>query len=79
MYHNGWYGHGGTSWMGALWGVLMLAFWVLVIVGLVLIIKRYAHHHEGAIRDDPLEIAKARYARGEINKDEFTQLKKDLS
>ena len=30
-------------------------------------------------RQDPLDIAKARYTRGEITREQFEQIKKDLS
>ncbi len=59
--------------------------WILflVIIGLVvyLVVRNQkklssGEHHEGV---SPLDIAKKRYARGEISKEEFEQLKRDLA
>lgn len=61
---------------------LGLIFWVAVVFGLVVLLNRYARHHAAnhdAVAQDPVAIAKARYAKGEITKEEFIQLKKDLS
>jgi putative membrane protein len=61
--------------------VVMIAFWSLVIWGIVSLIRWFASTagsnptHQGA---SALEILKQRYARGEINKEEFEQKKKDL-
>ena len=61
--------------------VLMVAFWALVIWAIVSFIRWLAStsgpggHVSSA---SPLEILKQRYARGEINKEEFEQKKKDL-
>lgn len=60
---------------------IMSFFWVLVIVGIVLLVVWHlnqtrlspAKHDETA-----LEILKKRYARGEIDKNEFEEKKKDL-
>lgn len=62
-------------------GLLMLAFWGGLIALVVLGIKRLAEHGGlgGAVKGDPLDIAKARYARGEISREEFEQIRKDLS
>ena len=60
-------------------GILGLIFWILVIIGSVLLIK-YLWESSGAKRDQEsaLEILKKRYARGEISKEEFEEKKKDL-
>ena len=58
-------------------------FWILIIVGFILFIKWLAQ--QGKPREtrtggeEALEILKKRYARGEINKEEFDQKKKDLT
>ena len=65
--------------MGYGMGILGLIFWILVIIGLVLLIK-YLWESGGAKREQEsaLEILKKRYARGEISKEEFEEKKKDL-
>lgn len=64
------------------WGwIFMLIFWVLVIVALVYGIRwlggRNRAEGDGAGRA-PLDTLKERYARGEITREEFEQMKKDL-
>ena len=65
--------------MGYGTGILGLIFSILVIIGLVLLIK-YLWESGGGKREQEsvLEIIKKRYARGEINKEEFEEKKKDL-
>ncbi len=60
-------------------GILGLIFWILVIIGLVLLI-RYLWESGGAKREQEsaLEILKKRYARGEISNEEFEEKKKYL-
>ena len=66
-----------------MWGIgmmlLMLAFWGVVIVGLVLGIRWLVSQGKGARPDPALDILRQRYARGEINTDEFEAKKRDLS
>ena len=54
-------------------------FWILILVGLVLLIK-YLWEGGGGKREEEsaLEVLKKRYARGEISKEEFEEKKKDL-
>ena len=64
----GWMGHG--AWGGAFW-VILIALLVLV----VLLAVRWP----GREREDPLDILKRRYARGEIDRDTFERMRADLS
>ena len=68
----GYYGYG-----GALMWLLVL---ILVGVALYFLItfKRQSGFMDRGPGETPLDILKKRYARGEITKDEFDQLKKDI-
>ncbi|MFW6428575.1 MAG: SHOCT domain-containing protein [Desulfosalsimonas sp.] len=72
---------GGMGWFG---GIFMIAFWILVIIGLVLLIKwllvqtRSGDSSGSNAPSSALEILRERYARGEIDKKEFEEKKKDL-
>jgi putative membrane protein len=63
-------------------GILGLLFGVLVFAVIVMLIVRLARSSSETYMmrgDKPIEIAKARYAKGEITKHEFEQIKKDLA
>ena len=71
----------GMGWVGTL---MMLIFWVVVIVAIVFLIRWLAASSKskarGSAPEEPaLEILKKRYARGEINKVEFEEKKRDLA
>jgi putative membrane protein len=77
--HN--YGSWGMGWGGGLLMALVsIAFVALVIWGVVRLTK-----HDGCCatttttKQSPIDIAKERYAKGEITKEQFEQIKKDLS
>ncbi|HMB44590.1 MAG TPA: SHOCT domain-containing protein [Candidatus Methanoperedens sp.] len=56
-----------------------MIFWILVIIGLVLLIKYlWGGGRTKRGKESALEILKKKYARGEINKEEFEAKKKDL-
>ncbi len=79
-YEWGWGMH--PMWWGA-WGfgmmLTMLLFWGVVIVGLVIAIRWLLGQGKAPQSDSALEILRQRYARGEINKEEFEAKKRDLS
>jgi putative membrane protein len=62
--------------MGFGWG-LMLVFWVLVILSIIAII-RWLSGNSGARTKTALEILQERYARGEIDREEYERIKRDL-
>jgi putative membrane protein len=70
------------AWWGA-WGILMMLmmalFWVLVIVGLFAAVRWLIAKNKNPQVDSALNILRERYARGEINKEEFEDRKKDLT
>lgn len=83
-YGTGWGMGSGMGWFGM---VAMLAFWVLVVVAIVFLIRWLAvssrvggreARHLGMQEDSALELLKKRYARGEIDKEEFEEKRKVL-
>jgi putative membrane protein len=62
---------------------LMIIFWGGIIVLIVWGVKKLGKGKEDDAgigpKLNPLEIAKERYAKGEISKADFEQIKKDLS
>ncbi len=57
------------------------ALWVLIIAGAVWLVLWLARRMGvvGPARESPLDIARARYARGEISKTQFEELERDLA
>ena len=72
MYDHGW-------WMSG--GIGMLLFSVFLILGIVYLVRHLTSRGQppsGGERT-PLDILKRRYAGGEISREEFERMRKDLS
>lgn len=70
-----WDGYGG--WMGW-WMPVWMAFWLGVLVLLVWAISRAIGSHGWRAEDSPEQILKRRYARGEIEREEYERRLSDL-
>lgn len=69
----------GMGWWMAFGGVWMVIFWGGLIALIVWGITRLTRRNGSSSKHNPLNVAKERYAKGEISKEEFQQIKKDLS
>jgi len=75
-------------WSGGMW-IFPLLMLVVMLVVVYLIFGRggvrppcspWSNHHRGGDpQDHPLEILKRQYASGEISKEEFEEIRKDLT
>jgi len=72
----------GYGWVGMIFGMVsMLLFWALLIAAVVVLAKHVwgsDRSTEGRQEKTALDILKERYARGEIEREEFQQKKLDL-
>jgi len=74
------YWFGGMGWWMALVGILCVLFWGgLIWLAVWGITRVTGHGNSTAALSGALEIAKGRYARSEITKEQFEQIKKDLN
>jgi len=69
----------GISWWMAFGGVGMVIFWGGLIALIVWGITRLTRREGSSSKHNPLNMARERYARGEISREEFEQIKNDLS
>jgi len=79
--HHGWMS--GDGWpMSPYMLIILFLFWGLVIYAVFIIVRGSKSQNRGRIETEPhetaLDILKKRYARGEINKEEYEQIKKEL-
>ena len=75
FYYQGFYGM----------GLMMIVFWVFCIIGLIYMMRCFSgngschsHSSHSPSDDQSLAILKERYAKGEINQQEFERMKKYL-
>jgi len=70
---HGYFGYGG--------GIVMWILTITVVAFLVFAgIRMFKDRKDsGAAADDPLKVLKARYARGEITREQFDSMKKDIA
>jgi len=58
--------------------ILMIVFWSLIVWGIIALFKFLAKE-SGGQKKTPLDILKERYAKGEISKEEFAEMRKDIA
>ncbi len=71
---------GGFSWWWFM-PIFFILFWGLVIWGIVALVRGLSgsRDSDSSRADSALEVLKKRYARGEIDKEEYEEKKKDLA
>ena len=71
---------GGWTWGVGMWlgGLAMLVLWGALIVGAILVVRLVGGIPGRDVRTSPLDILKRRYASGEITREQYEQMRKDL-
>lgn len=66
--------------MAGPWMFVPILFWLLVLAGIVFVVYALARRQPvgagGA--DDPLRVLSARYARGEIDREQYLKMREDM-
>ena len=83
-----WNGHGHWAMnynhmMGGGMGIVMIIFWIVLISAVILLVSGVINGIRTSQKDDesqkPLDILKQRYAKGEIDQEEYESKRRDLS
>ena len=75
-----WDGHDGMGWWMLFGSIWFVVFWGLIIWAVVTMVSKLGgdQSRQAPREESPLDIAKRRYARGEISKEEYDRLRADL-
>lgn len=73
-----WYMHEDSGWLMFLNWVWFAVFWIGIISLGIWALRKFTGQGGSEQRRPALEIARRRYAGGEISKQEFEQIKRDL-
>jgi putative membrane protein len=65
-------------WMVGGWILMVLIWGGLIALG-ILSFRWFTKHNTPTDKQNPLDIAKESYAKGEITKEQYEQIKRDLS
>ncbi|MEK7132757.1 MAG: SHOCT domain-containing protein [Patescibacteria group bacterium] len=81
MYY--WGNYGGDFWPFHFLGfAVMIAFWALVIAGIVWLVRQTSSggstNLTSTAHNSALDILRTRYAKGELTKEQFESMKKDI-
>lgn len=74
-----WWDGASMGWWMLFGGLWMLIFWGGIIFLIVWGIRKLTERSGSGASKQALDIAKERYARGEITREQFDQIKKDLT
>ena len=80
-WHEGVWGYGSCyGWhVGAIIGLVLLVLVIGLVIWGIVALARHGRSGSAGRGNGALTIAKERYARGEITKEQFDQIKKDVS
>ena len=77
---GGMMGFGGIGLLGGIIGLILnLAILIGIVVLIVWAVKRFTAGNSTAVRQSPREILQARYARGEVTREQYQQMLSDLN
>jgi putative membrane protein len=66
-----------------LWMYFLVLFWTLIVISIILLVvwvaRQTGRRNVGHAEETALDILKKRYAGGEITKEEYEKIKKDIS
>src|SRR3989338_7073443 len=74
---QGMMGNWGYSGYWDFWNIIWLLFWIGIIISVVWLIYKFIIKKE-AVSETPINILKKRFAKGEISKKQFEEMKKEI-
>jgi putative membrane protein len=69
----------GMGWWMVFEAIVFVLFWVGVVALAFWAVDTLSRGAKGDAKTTPIDIAKERYARGDISRDQFEQIRRDLS